>query len=275
MWGRSLDRYPCSAQTRSGHHPEYSPAALPFMNRVLRWCRIDRNGCVYCNAQAFTQQTIITDELAQTWGLSSRERGWFDEREGHFCGICHMSKRVRMLLWSLKRIQPEFKNLHILHLNQTNDLSRAISKAERLVETTYVPSREFGVEVNGLSNQDMTRLTFESNSFDLVIHSETLEHLHDYELALSEANRVLRAGGYQIYSVPLLHGRETRRRIGRDAEGNDVRLLPLSTHGLSGEYPVVWEFGRDFIRSRRAQIYRIHYDNYWKNPTIFTIVEAK
>jgi SAM-dependent methyltransferase len=245
------------------------------MNTVRRWCRIDSHGCVHCSGQAFIQQTIITDELTQTWGLSRRERNWFDVREGLICRTCQMSKRVRMLLWSLERIQPEFKSLQILHLNQTNELSQALCPARRLVETTYVPAEDFGADLHGLSNQDMTRLTFESDRFDLVIHSETLEHLHDYEGALREASRVLKPGGYQIYSVPLLHDRETRRRIGRDSEGNDVRLLPLSTHGLSGEYPVVWEFGRDFIRSRRAQIYRIHYDNYWKNPTIFTIVEAK
>jgi SAM-dependent methyltransferase len=245
------------------------------MYRVFCWCRIDSNGCINCKSRVFTKRKIISDELALSWGLSHRERRWFDEREGQFCQACHMSERVRMLLWSLKKVQPEFTTLHILHLNQTNDLTQAISRAERLVETTYVPGLEFGAEVNGLSNQDMTRLTFGSDRFDLVIHSETLEHLHDYALALREANRVLRPGGYQIYSVPLLHDRQTRRRIGRDAAGDDVPLLPLSTHGLSGEYPVVWEFGGDFIRNRQAQIYEIHYNNYWKNPTVFTIVEAK
>src|SRR5262245_8554878 len=133
-----------------------------FMTRVLRWCRIDSNGCINCKSQVFTRRKIINDELASSWGLSRRERRWFDEREGQFCQACHMSQRVRMLLWSLEKIQPDFKTLHILHLNQTNDLSQAISKTQRLVETTYVPSRELGLEVNGLSNQDITRLTFES-----------------------------------------------------------------------------------------------------------------
>ncbi len=144
-----------------------------------------------------------------------------------------------------------------------------------LVQTTYRPDQEFGIDINGLSNQDMTRLTFESNRFDLVVHSETLEHLHDYEVALSEANRVLKQGGHHLYTVPLLHGRETRRRIDRDSEGHDVPLLPKSAHGLNSEYPVIWEFGRDFLRRRQAQIYQIHYDNYWRNRTIFTVVEKK
>jgi ubiquinone/menaquinone biosynthesis C-methylase UbiE len=121
----------------------------------------------------------------------------------------------------------------------------------------------------------MTRLTFGNDCFDLVIHSETLEHLHDYELALSEVRRVLKPGGYQIYSIPLLHDRQTRRRISRDAAGKLIHLHPLSTHGLEEEYPVVWEFGGDFISNRRELIYEIHYDNYLQNKTVFTIVERK
>jgi SAM-dependent methyltransferase len=245
------------------------------MNRVLRWCKIDGNGCVHCKSQNFKQQTVISDELAGTWGLSRRERSWFDEREGHFCRTCHLSKRVRMLLWSLKNLLPALRGLHILHLNQTNNLSQILDGAGILIETAYSPRQELGSEINGLSNQDMAHLTFESNYFDLVIHSETLEHLHDYELALSEANRVLKPGGYHLYSVPLLHGRQTRRRIGRDSEGNDTLLLPRSAHGLNSEYPVVWEFGGDFIRNRQTQIDQIHYDNYWRNRTVFTIVEKK
>jgi SAM-dependent methyltransferase len=245
------------------------------MHRVLRWCRIDGNGCINCKSQIFTKRKIISDELASAWGLNRRERLWFDEREGQSCRVCQMSKRVRMVLWSLKKIQPEFQSLHILHLNQTNDLSQALSKVEHLVETTFSPTQALGTEIGGLSNQDITHLTFESDRFDLVIHSETLEHVHDYELALDEANRVLKSGGSQIYSVPLLHSRETQQRIGRDSNGNDVPLLPASAHGLDGEYPVVWEFGGDFLRKRHSRIHQIHYDNYWKNPTIFTIVEAK
>jgi len=245
------------------------------MSRVLRWCGIDNNGCVNCKGHSFEQQSIIDDKLSQSWGLSQPERKWFDEREGNFCQSCRMSKRVRMLLWSLRKLFPEFRGVHILHLNQTNDLRPALSGAASLVETTYLPDRELGAEIHGLSNQDMTRLTFGNDFFDLVIHSETLEHLHDYEAALCEARRVLKPGGYQVYSVPLLHHRQTRRRITRGADGKLIHLLPLSTHGLEEEYPVVWEFGGDFIKERGDLIYEIHYDDYKKNKTVFSIVEQK
>ena len=180
-----------------------------------------------------------------------------------------------MLLWSVKQFYPELQPLHILHLNQIAGLTPPLSAASQLVETTYIPSHPLGAAINGLSNQDMTRLTFGDGLFDLVIHSETLEHLHNYEQALTECQRVLKVGGYQVYSIPLLHRRQTRRRIMLDEAGRTSDLLPPSYHGLEGEYPVVWEFGRDFIKERQDRIHQIHYDNFWWNKTIFSIIEQK
>lgn len=45
-------------------------------------------------------------------------------------------------------------------------------------------------------------LPFESQSFDLIIVSEVLEHLRDLNLALSEVSRVLKTEGWVIASVP-------------------------------------------------------------------------
>jgi len=245
------------------------------MYSIRRWCRIDKNGCIYCSGKTFERLRIIDDDLARTWELSPREREWFDEREGTRCQNCRMSKRVRMLLWSIRKLYPDFNPLHILHLNQTNELSKVFSEVRSLTETEYNADRELGAEINGVSNQDMCRLTFDSNLFDLVLHSETLEHILDYEQALSEAWRVLKPGGWHVYSIPLLHERTTRQRIMKDHTGRTINLLPLSTHGLDGEYPVVWEFGGDFLSKRKGQIRQVHYDNYWKNSTVFTILEQK
>jgi hypothetical protein len=72
-----------------------------------------------------------------------------------------------------------------------------------------------------------------------------------------------------------LHGRATRRRITLDENGHTIDLLPQSYHGLSGEYPVVWEFGGDFIEQRQDRIHQIQYDNFWRNNPTFAIVERR
>ncbi len=245
------------------------------MTRASYYCRIDHNGCPSCKAEDFGQTPILSDSLALAWELTDQERRMFDEREGHSCLICGMSKRVRMLYWSLKKLLPELQRLDILHLNRINGLSGPLREARILVETVYRPDLPFGTLVEGYVNQDMTDLKFTNCSFDVVIHSETLEHIHDYEKALSEATRVLRPEGRQLYTVPLLHNRLTRRRMIVGTNGERIDLLPPSFHGNVGEYPVVWEFGGDFFQKRGAYIAQIHYDDYWSNPTIFTIIENK
>ena len=49
---------------------------------------------------------------------------------------------------------------------------------------------------------DALSLPFENDSFDIVICSEVLEHIRDYQSVLKEIERVLRGGGFFCASVP-------------------------------------------------------------------------
>ena len=248
---------------------------MGLMRKTYRYCLIDRRGCVHCGCTQFEQMRVIDDNLAIAWGLSKRERKWLDGREGSRCRDCGMSKRVRMLLWSIKKLYPFCSDLKILHLNQTNALGLPLKKLGQLTETVYYPDKPFESIVNGCLNQDMCQLKFQDNQFDLVVHSETLEHLYDYEQALAEVQRVLKPGGFQVYTVPLLFSRRTRCRIKRDEVRRLVYTLSPSFHGCQDEFPVIWEFGYDFCDQRTHLISEIHFDNYWRNQTVFALVECK
>lgn len=54
----------------------------------------------------------------------------------------------------------------------------------------------------GLSVANALSLPFADNTFDVVICSEVLEHIPDYQSALSEVERVLAPGGTFVASVP-------------------------------------------------------------------------
>jgi ubiquinone/menaquinone biosynthesis C-methylase UbiE len=180
-----------------------------------------------------------------------------------------------MISWSIRRLFPDLRPIQILHLNQINGLSGFLKGSSDLVETLYDSSQAPGWVRDGFVNQDMQNLQFESGRFDLIVHSETLEHLHQYDRALAECHRVLKPGGVQIYTVPLIKNRATRRRSLLDEKGKELNSLPPSYHGLGQDYHVVWEFGRDFLKSRAPFISELHYDNYWLNPTVFAIIEKK
>ena len=59
-----------------------------------------------------------------------------------------------------------------------------------------------GGGVCALAAADITNLPFASESFDLVICSEVLEHIPDHERAMEELVRVLKPGKNLVVSVP-------------------------------------------------------------------------
>ena len=87
---------------------------------------------------------------------------------------------------------------------------------------------------------DMTKLDLPSGEYDLVVHSDTLEHV-DYPLAgMTECKRVLAENGRCIFTIPIVSDRMSRSRAG----------LPNSYHGssetASNDLVVHTEFGTDF-----------------------------
>ena len=70
-------------------------------------------------------------------------------------------------------------------------------------------------------------LPFDDSSFDLVLCAETIEHVRDVQLLLSEIRRVLRPGGTLAISTPA-HGRLTGLAV--LARGFERLFDPLSPH---------------------------------------------
>ena len=70
-------------------------------------------------------------------------------------------------------------------------------------------------------------LPLEDARFDLVLCAETLEHVRDVQLLLSEVRRVLRPEGLLALTTPA-HGRATG--LGVLAGGFESRFDPLSPH---------------------------------------------
>ena len=70
-------------------------------------------------------------------------------------------------------------------------------------------------------------LPLADNAFDLVLCAETLEHVRDTQILLSEARRVLAPGGRLALTTPA-HGRVTALRM--LVAGLDTELDPRSPH---------------------------------------------
>lgn len=90
---------------------------------------------------------------------------------------------------------------------------------------------------------DMMSLKLPDQKFDLVIHSDTLEHVSDPVRALRECRRVLKETGRCIFTVPIIVGRLTRSRVGMAASyhgGEKDNLSDFLVHSEFGSD--VWTF---------------------------------
>ena len=88
----------------------------------------------------------------------------------------------------------------------------------------------------GLRRENLERLSFADNSFDLVITADVLEHVGDLKAALFEIARVLKPGGRHVFTVPV-----------NFSAVRTVPARPGGPHldGLGGDAPAVRDFGAD------------------------------
>ncbi|WP_219907534.1 glycosyltransferase [Nitrosospira sp. Nsp2] len=100
----------------------------------------------------------------------------------------------------------------------------------------YKPKRRLGEQLGtGVSNQNLECLTFDDESFDIIVTSDVMEHVRLDDRAHREIHRVLRFGGIYIFTVP--HHRSWEQTLIRiritdpDDPSKDVHLLPPEYHG--------------------------------------------
>jgi SAM-dependent methyltransferase len=196
------------------------------------------HSCAVCGHAVFLHTPVLWDGLVAQWGLSPFEASYIDAQQGTKCVRCGSNLRSIALARAITRSQgfegpltafvatPNTTN-GVLEINEAGTLSPLLSS---------LPGHRLGI----FPGCDMMRLPFSGGSFDLVIHSDTLEHVPDPLMGLRECHRVLRDGGVLLYTVPVVLGRLTRGREG----------MPASFHGFEGcsdpGMMVHTEFGADF-----------------------------
>jgi SAM-dependent methyltransferase len=208
------------------------------------------------------KESPICRELARDWNLSKSEWGFFSRREGSVCKSCGLSARLltfsealavasnRLLGTEYKTFRGlakkwKFRWLKIANISGCGMVSPLLARAcWRLSYSEYFP------ENSSVRHEDIMRLTYGDNHFDLVVNSDVLEHVPDYKRALHEISRILKDDGYFVFTVPVIWGRATKQRAKVD-NGRIVHLESPSYHGQYSlkkpDYLVFWEFGDDFM----------------------------
>lgn len=194
--------------------------------------------CFCCGSSTLKLENVLWQELIAQWGISSYEVDYINRQQGLFCLNCKSNLRSMALAMALMKCfsyegyfkdfvkNTQIQQLHILEINEAGSLTKYLSQLSGHTLAAY-------------PQIDMMCLPFSDSSFDLVIHSDTLEHIHNPVKALSECYRVLKPKGLCSFTVPIIIDRLTRSRKG----------LPPSYHGSpkqkKADFLVYTEYGSD------------------------------
>lgn len=176
--------------------------------------------CCICGGCEFQQYTILWKELIDSWRLSAAETAYVDRQQGLVCVNCKANLRSMALARAAMQCfgyaglfkdfvcDPGARCLHVLEINEAGGLAPFLAELPGRILKSH-------------PEIDMMNLAIEDQSFDLVIHSDTLEHIQHPVRGLAECRRVLKPGGYCAFTVPMIVDRLTCARAG----------LPPSYHG--------------------------------------------
>ncbi len=182
-------------------------------------------------------------------------------REQFHCAVCKSVSRHRHVALEMLRVferkeaslqeaLPFFRNLKIYSASSGDAMSQVLGKNNpNYVVSEYFPDTPLGAEKSGVQCQNLEALTFKDNAFDLVITEDVLEHVVNVKKALSEIHRVLKQGGFHIFTVPLLLDSPTIERAVVEENGGIKHLLPPEYHGdpIRGEILAFRTFGYDIF----------------------------
>ncbi len=120
----------------------------------------------------------------------------------HFsCPYCRAHDRERHLLMYLDKtsLWKKFKDGAVLHFAPERNLAERIRNSGLI---TYVKADLFPASLD-IVREDITKLSFIDEVFDIVIANHILEHVPDDAAALREIFRVLKPGGIAILQTPF------------------------------------------------------------------------
>lgn len=195
-------------------------------------------------------QFLIDNRYATPDGVNFRER--------LVCKKTKFNNRIRGAIHIFEKLFSPGLNDEIYITEQHSLLYKWLKKkysnaigSEYITASSYLNKLRFQLKLfpEKLYHQDLTNLSFDTKRFEFILSFDCLEHIPNYQDALSEVHRVLKKEGVLLISVPFnLNSKETLIRASVNADGATTFHVepeyhgnPVSKKGSLSFYSFGWE----------------------------------
>jgi SAM-dependent methyltransferase len=158
------------------------------------FCNLCGRRTVFCGVGAFT--------------LSNKQ-----ERNDLGCARCGAKARTRAIAAEILRLpfaegeslrrlgaSRSARSLTIYNAAARGGVHDRLSGLPNYVCSEFFPDVARGTEHGGVRCEDLESLTFGEGTIDLMISEDVMEHVRHPRIALEESFRVLRSGGFSLFS---------------------------------------------------------------------------
>lgn len=208
--------------------------------------------------------------VAKAFHVKNKKAEVFLEKAG-FCPVCSRDTRfISLHSWLRDHYQclhcrslPRERALHTAldvsfpgwpktSVHESSPANRHIAdKAANYSASQFFPDKSLGEQCGAFRNENIEQLTFSDNAFDLFITLDVLEHVFFPDKALQEMLRVIRPGGWCVFTAPVYKDmKKTRQRATLSVDGTIEYLIEPAYHGNpvgDGRSLVTWDYGEDFL----------------------------
>ena len=120
------------------------------------------------------------------------------------CIRCTASTVHLSMGFVLRNFSLDFSDIDVCEFSARGPFAEYLRRVSRSFSgSEYYEGVRPGRFVDCIRCEDLQYLTYADSSFDLVTHTEVMEHVADDARAFSELRRVLRPGGCMLFTVPL------------------------------------------------------------------------
>lgn len=183
--------------------------------------------CFVCQKRA---QFLSSWELANDVG-GHLEVNW---REHLQCPRCRLNNRMRASIHLLMDIIAPTSESRIYATEQSSPLFSYLHKCFPVLQgSEFVQDAALMSENNSkkLRHEDLTQLSFPTDSFDVILSFDVLEHIPNYRSAFTECARTLKPAGKMLFSVPFdANSVHNHIRAELHKDGTIEHLLPPEYH---------------------------------------------